>query len=178
MEQAFLEGETIYLRGLRQSDVQPGYMQWFNDPVTCQYNSHALFPNNEQRMTEYVDRVQRSTDTVVFAIIEKTGNGHIGNISLQQIDWVSRNAEIAWIISREHSGKGFGTEAGKLVIAYAFERLNLIRVHCGTSEHNIAMQKVAEKLGMKKEGVRQKAMYKMGAYVDLIEYGIVREGAI
>lgn len=175
MHHPFLEGEHIYLRGLEEQDLAGDYFQWFNDAATCKYNSHATFPNNEKRMREYFCDIQQSQDTIVFAIIEKTTETHVGNISLQHIDWISRNAEIAWILGNAHSGKGYGTDAGRLVIQYAFERLNLVRVYCGTSAENIPMQKVAEKLGMQKEGLRRKAMYKWGKYVDMVEYGIVHE---
>lgn len=175
MRHPFLIGNKIYLRGLEEQDLLGDYFQWFNDIETCRYNSHATFPNNEKRMRDYFNYVQTSKDIVVFAIIEKESDKHLGNVSLQNINWVSRNAEIAFIIDARYSGKGYGYEAGSLVIEYAFTRLNLVRIYCGTSSENIPMQKLAEKLKMKKEGVMYKAMYKMGKYVDMYEYGITRD---
>lgn len=175
MRNVFLTGKKIYLRGLEENDLSGDYFQWFNDIETCRYNSHATFPNTEKRMREYFNYIQSAKDIVVFAIIEKKSDKHVGNISLQNIDWISRNAEMAFIINAKYGGKGYGYEAGTLVINYAFERLNLIRVYCGTSEKNIPMQRLAEKLNMKKEGVRHKAMYKMGQYVDIYEYGMLRK---
>jgi [ribosomal protein S5]-alanine N-acetyltransferase len=176
MHHLFLEGKNIYLRGLEEKDLFGDYFQWLNDSETCRYNGHAIFPNSEKRIRDYLTCVQEGDSAVAFAIIEKKTEKHIGNISLQDIDWISRNAEIAYIISKEYGGRGYGYASGCLVIQYAFERLNLLRVYCGTSSENIPMQKLAEKLGMKKEGERKKAMYKMGEYVDLYEYGIVRDG--
>ncbi len=175
MHRPFLIGECIYLRGLEERDLAGSYFQWFNDPETCRYNSHAMFPNTERRMREYLERAQAGGDLVIFAIVERESDRHVGNVSLQAIDWIARSVEIAFIIGHEHGGKGFGFEAGQLVIAYAFERLNLVRIYCGTSAENIAMQKLAGKLGMQREGVRRKAMYKLGKYVDMYEYGILRE---
>lgn len=174
MHHPFLIGKKIYLRGLEEKDLAGDYFQWFNDIETCRYNSHATFPNSEKRMHDYFNYVQGSKDIVVFAIIDRKSDKHVGNISLQNIDWISRNAEVAFIVDKKHWGKGYGYEAGRLVIDYAFERLNLVRVHCGTSSKNVAMQKLALKLGMKKEGERKKAMYKLGEYVDMYEYGIVK----
>jgi RimJ/RimL family protein N-acetyltransferase len=37
------------------------------------------------------------------------------------------------------------------------------------------MQKLAEKLGMQKEGVRKDALFKNGKYCDVLEYGIIAE---
>jgi RimJ/RimL family protein N-acetyltransferase len=176
MYHPFLVGRKIYLRGLEDKDLSGEYFQWFNDMDTCRYNSHAVFPNSEKSMCDYFESLQGNRNIIVFAIIEKKTDRHVGNVSLQNIDWISRNAEIAFIISAKHSGKGYGYEAGVLVIGHAFERLNLIRVYCGTSAENIAMQKLAVRLGMKKEGVRRQAMFKTGRYVDMYEFGIVRKG--
>ncbi len=36
------------------------------------------------------------------------------------------------------------------------------------------MRRVAERLGMREEGVRRQAAFKDGAYVDVVEYGVLR----
>jgi RimJ/RimL family protein N-acetyltransferase len=51
--------------------------------------------------------------------------------------------------------------------------INLHRIYCGTSSENIGMQKLANKLGMIKEGQRKDALFKNGKYLDVIEYGII-----
>ncbi len=175
MRHPFLTGKKIYLRALEEKDIAGDYFQWFNDMNTCRYNSHAVFPNSEKRMREYLADVSDTKSAVVFAIVEKKTDRHVGNVSIQNIDWISRSAEIAFIIDARHAGKGYGYEAGRMTVDYAFERLNLVRVYCGTSSENVPMQKLAAKLGMKREGIRQKAMYKMGKYADIYEYGVLRE---
>ena len=66
-------------------------------------------------------------------------------------------------------------EAGDLLINHAFQNLNLHRIYCGTSSNNIGMQKLATKLGMKKEGVRKDSIFNDGRYYDIIEYGIIND---
>jgi RimJ/RimL family protein N-acetyltransferase len=65
-------------------------------------------------------------------------------------------------------------EAGTLLINHAFKSLNLHRIYCGTSSDNIAMQKLAIKLGMAQEGLRKEAIYKNGNYSDILEYGLLK----
>jgi RimJ/RimL family protein N-acetyltransferase len=176
MRHPFLIGRRVYLRALEQEDLTRNYSQWLNDEDVCRYNSHAIFPNTAFKMQEYFDFAQTSTTTVVLAVVTRRGDVHIGNVSLQNIDWVVRSAEFAIIIGeKKYWNKGYASESAALIINYAFERLNLNRCHCGTSIKNIGMQRLAEKLGMQKEGVRRSAMYKMGGYVDVVEYGLLRE---
>jgi len=176
MHHPFLVGERIYLRALEQNDLLGNYFQWFNDSEVCAFNSYAIFPNSMNKMQNYLNYLKDTNTAVVFAIITKEKDVHIGNISLQNIDWIARSAEFAIILGeKDYWRNGFGYEASRLIINYGFERLNLNRIYCGTSSENISMQKLAEKLGMKKEGVRRSAMFKMGRCMDIIEYGLLKD---
>jgi ribosomal-protein-alanine N-acetyltransferase len=110
----------------------------------------------------------------VLAVCDKQNDKHIGNISLQSISWVDRSAEIAFVLGeKEYWGKGVMLEAGKMILDHGFNMLNLHRIHCGTTSDNQGMQKLAEKLGMEKEGVRKEALFNNGKFHDVIEYGIM-----
>ncbi|MCF6194684.1 MAG: GNAT family N-acetyltransferase [Kangiellaceae bacterium] len=174
LENEFLAGETIILRGLEESDLTAEYLQWLNDEEVCKYNSHAIFPNNSSKMKKYFESLDQK-NSVVLAIIHRAENRHIGNISLQSIDWVSRSAEFAILLGNKNFwGKGVAIEAANLIVNYGFERLNLHRIHCGTSSENIGMQKLASNLKMKEEGRRREAMYKNGKFVDMVNYGVLK----
>lgn len=173
---AFLEGPNIYLRALEERDLTSDYFQWLQDEEVCRQNSHAVFPNTEKAMVEFLRRAQDTGAAIVLAIISKAEDRHVGNVSLQQIDWIGRNAEFAILIGAlEAHGRGVGSEAAELVVRYGFERLNLHRIYCGTFAENLAMRRLAEKLGMKPEGVRRQAAFKSGRYVDVHEYGVLRD---
>ena len=176
MYHPFLIGERIYLRALERDDLTGNYFQWFNDPEVCAFNSHAIFPNSIDKMQDYFNSLKDTNATVVLAIIVRDKNIHIGNISIQKIDWIVRSAEFAIILGeKDYWKQSLASEAARLIIDYAFERLNLNRIYCGTSSENIGMQKLAEKLNMRKEGIRRSAMYKMNKYVDIVEYGLLRD---
>jgi ribosomal-protein-alanine N-acetyltransferase len=172
----FLKGEKIYLRPLLESDVEGNYAKWLNDQEVVSFNSHGRFPYTKEKLLEYVRLVKHSNEILVFAIIDITTDSHIGNISLQSINWIDRNAEIAFILGEKSFwSKGIMFEAGSLMLKHAFTALNLHRVYCGTSSENIGMQKLAEKLGMQKEGVRIDSIFKNGTYFSIYEYGIINK---
>jgi RimJ/RimL family protein N-acetyltransferase len=170
----FLVGQQIDLRPLKLSDVEGNYKFWLNDQEIVQYNSHGRFPQTIEKLTNYVNAVQSSNSDLVLAVIDKLNNKHIGNISLQSINWIDRNAEIAFLLGeKEYMGKGIMFEAGQLLINHGFKSLNLHRIFCGTSSDNHGMQKLALKLGMNQEGIRNEAIFNKGKYFDIIEYGII-----
>lgn len=176
VRRAFLEGPRLYLRPLEEGDLTETYLQWLNDPEVSRWNSHAVFPNTWKKMRDYLASTQDTTSAVVLAIIAADQDRHIGNISLQHINWVDRNAEWAILIGeKDYWGKGVATEAGALLVEYGFDRLNLHRIYMGMNTENIGMQKAAEKMGFTREGLRRQAMYKWGRYMDIVEYGLLRD---
>ena len=176
MHNTFLQGNNVYLRPLEKGDLTMEYVSWLNDNEVCEFNSHATFPYTKEKMEAYFLHLQQtSNNNIVLAIINNSDNKHIGNVSLQNLSWVNRSAEYAILLGdKSYWGKGVASEASILICEYGFSRLNLHRIYCGTSSKNVGMQKLASKIKMTQEGVRKEAMYKNGEYVDIIEYGVLK----
>lgn len=176
MKQPFLIGEFIYLRALLEADLNDGaYIDWLNDAEVCQFNSHHLFPYTPSQGRDYIQSVTGNTSALVLAICLKENNRHIGNIALNRIDPIARQAEYAILMGDKSAwGKGYAKEASFLICHHGFQALNLNRIYCGTSEHNIPMQKLATYMAMQPEGRRRQAQYKQGHYIDILEYGVLR----
>jgi len=169
-----LSDDLILLRPLVVADIEGNYRHWFNDPEVVRHNSHGRFPMTPERLVKYVTDSELNPSLLVLAVELREGGVHVGNISLQGINWIDRNAEIAFILGElAYQGRGIMLRAGRLVIAHAFGALNLHRVHCGTLATNIGMQRLAEKLGMTEEGRRRDMVFKDGSYIDVIEYGVI-----
>ena len=170
----FLDGTQVHLRVLTEQDVEGAYSSWLNDPEITHYNSHGRFPMTADKLLSYVTASKLSDRDLVLAVVDKVTSAHIGNISLQNINWIDRNAELAFLLGdKSYWGKGVMFEAGTLLINHGFKLLNLHRIYCGTSAENLGMQKLAIKLGMEKEGIRKQAIFKNGKYIDILEYGIL-----
>ena len=97
----FLEGPTIYLRGLSEHDIIGDYSLWLNDKEITKYNSHGRFPMTIEKLSNFVRMSSKSNSALVMAIVSSDNDKHIGNISLQSINWVDRNAEIAFLLGEK-----------------------------------------------------------------------------
>jgi ribosomal-protein-alanine N-acetyltransferase len=167
----FLESKNLIFRPLEEADVFGNYSKWLNDQEIVFFNSHGRFPQTRESLLQYIQSKSQDTRQLVLAIVYKETNMHIGNISLQSINWIDRNAEIAFLLGEKlFWGKGVMFEAGNVLLNHAFNSLNLHRVYCGTSSQNIGMQKLAIKLGMMQEGVQKDAIFKNGKYQDIFTY--------
>ena len=169
-----LESNRVLLRELDIKDAYGNYPKWLNDKDVCRYNSHGDQEYTLDMAKEYIEFVNSSNKHYVFAVIDKVKNLHIGNISLQNINKKNNNAEYAILIGeKNYWNGGYGFEASKLLISFGFKILNLHRLYCGTPITNKAMQKLAFKLGFKKEGIAKDAFFKDGKYYDVVLYGLI-----
>lgn len=111
-----------------------------------------------------------------FAIHNLENNLLIGFISLFGIDWNHGNTWVGiGLGEREYWGKGYGTDAMRILLRYAFRELNLHRVTLGVFEYNPRAIRSYEKAGFTHEGRVRKELDKNGKRWDVLEMGILRE---
>ena len=168
-------GKGLRLRAIEREDV-PRFLRWFNDPEVRRYLT-MYRPLSRAEEERWVESLLSRRDDIVLAIEVREGNSwvHIGNIGLHRIDWVNRVAKLGIVIGeRDYWGKGYGTEATRTMLRYAFLELGLNRVELEVFDFNERAIRYYEKAGFVREGVRRKALYRDGDYHDVILMGILR----
>ena len=166
------EDDIIYVRPIARPDINDDYISWFHDQGTTKYNSHGKFPLGIFDSTEFL--FNGKNDKLVFAIIDKATEKHIGNVGLQEIDFINRKSEITFLIGdKEFSNRGYAKRAGSMALIHAFEKLNLHRVYLGFAESNVKMKSVAEKLSFSREGRFAEAFLMDGQFMDIELYSLL-----
>jgi RimJ/RimL family protein N-acetyltransferase len=85
-------------------------------------------------------------------------------------DVYRKSAEIGYLLNEQFWNRGIMTKAVNLICEYGFVELDIVRIHTGVFEYNLASQRVLEKCGFVKEGVFRKAIFKNGILWDEIRY--------
>ena len=67
------------------------------------------------------------------------------------------------------------TEAVKLVLKFAFEKLKLHRIYANLFEENVASRRVLEKAGFKLEGIMRECRYKYNRWHNELKFGILKK---
>jgi RimJ/RimL family protein N-acetyltransferase len=173
-----LFGEQVRLRGAERDDI-PTFVRWFNDPEVRQYLGFfaPVSIAQEERWFETLPAWD-DTRSYFFVIERKDGENwqSIGTVALAEIDWRSRVAELAIAVGEKQLwGQGYGTEAAKILLRFAFEELNLHRVQLDTFDFNPRAIRSYEKVGFQREGIRRKAFFRDGRYHDVHVMGILRD---
>ncbi|MGK0468891.1 GNAT family N-acetyltransferase, partial [Clostridium sp.] len=73
---------------------------------------------------------------------------------------------VGYALDKQFNGKGYMTEAIKLVVRFAFNELSLHRIEAGVMPTNIGSITVLEKAGFCKEGIARKNVKINGKWKD------------
>jgi RimJ/RimL family protein N-acetyltransferase len=149
-----LETDRLLLRPFAPSDFDALFDIFSReDVVRLLYQG----PEDEDAVRERLDRqitereIERPGDMLRLAVVSK-GNGRlIGDVLLRWIENEHRQGEIGFVLHPDHQGKGYTTEAARVLLRVAFEVLGLHRVFGRTEVRNPASARVMEKLGMRRE---------------------------
>jgi RimJ/RimL family protein N-acetyltransferase len=154
------------------ADDLPELFAWINDREQVLFNA-AYRPVGESQHREWFESVQKRADTVIFAI--RRAGRLIGTCQLHSISPVHRSAELQVRLGRaSQRGKGYGTEAVRLLVEFAFDDLNLRSVYLHVFADNRAAIRAYEKAGFEREGLLREAAHVGGRYVDVVVMAVLR----
>lgn len=173
-KQGFLIGKKVELAALRRSDLE-ALAGWWDDADVTQFLEMGARPTREKDIESFWRLASESEDNVVFAIRAK--NGHVvGTCGLYAISWVCRRAQFNILIGEKEAwNKGYGTEAARLVLDYAFTKLNLESVQLGVNAENQRAIASYIRAGFVAEGTRRRFIYRNGRYYDMAVFSVLRD---
>lgn len=98
----------------------------------------------------------------------------IGTIGVHEFNRTNNSACFGYYLDPKYEGKGIMTLAAKALIKYAFEKENMNKVILRCSTINTKSRRVAERLGMKLEGILQQEEIVNENYVDLMQFCLLK----
>ncbi len=171
----FKESKNLGLRAFERDDLVK-YKNFLNDHNVTKYLEMGDKPITESVLEQTFLEANSSPNDIVFSVIEKKKKLFIGTTGLYLINWVARRAQFRILLGEtKYFGKGYGTEATKLVVDYGFNRLNLESIYLGVNEENVAAIKTYQNVGFVADGKYRKFIYNNGKYYDSINMTITKE---
>ena len=166
-----LYGEKTRLRRIEREDI-PTFVRWFSDPDVREFLV-INGPISAAEEQEWFENKLKETDSEIFAV-ETADGTHIGNIELFGINWRHRRAELGVVIGEKaYWGQGYGSDAIRTLLRFAFEEMNLHRVYLRVFEDNERGVRAYQKSGFRLEGRLKEANYRKGRYYDELVMGIL-----
>ena len=173
-----IAGDLVILRALERSDLERCY-RWMNDPTVVRTLKSRYPIPFESEAAWLEDAAKGSTNERHFAIERKESRTHIGNASIHDIDWVSRNAAIGMFIGDPASwNRGFGSDSLRALVRFAFEEMNLHKLKVNVFDYNDRAKHVLEAIGFTQEGKLSREFFREGKYHDIVIFSIFSDSIL
>ena len=170
-----LTGNDISLRALKLDDCNDNYVNWLNDPLINKYLQTRWEQQDISTIRNYVNSISDSDHSYIFAIIDNSTNKHVGNIKIGPINFRNNNAEISYLIGeRSVWGKGYASQAIKLITDFGFGVLKLHKIQATVISGNDSSEKVLLKNGFLKEGELRDMYIIDDEYKNAYVYGLIK----
>ncbi len=168
--------KEVKLRLLTMEDAPKMAELANNEKISINLRDGFPHPYTFKDAEEFITKFGHHDQMKVFAIEYK--DHYAGNIGLHIGEDVYRkSAEIGYFLGEPFWNKGIMTEAVNQMVNYGFNHLEIVRIHTGIFEYNLASQRVLEKCGFKKEAVFEKAIFKNNRLWDEVRYAVIKPDA-
>ena len=170
-----IEGKIVNLRAPEMGDLERN-TRWINDREVTRYlgRRYEMSLAAEEAWLRDVTANPMSYERPYFAIETKEGE-HIGNTGLFDVKPEDRKAKLGIMIGEKaYWSNGYGSDALRTLLAFAFDEMNLNRVELDVFAFNERAIAAYRKCGFIEEGRRRQALYRQGAYHDVIVMGVLR----
>ena len=169
-----VQGKKVMLRAMEMEDCEL-ITEMFNDPEIENLVGGWAFPLSLYAQKRWMESHYNDQSGFRF-VIDTKEDGAIGVLTLTDIDWKNRRAQIGCkISSKGNRFKGYGSDAAMAIMRYAFDELGLHRLDASWLSINPVSGKQLTKLGFVEEGIKREYIYKGGKYRDLVEASILAD---
>lgn len=164
--------EQVTIRPVTEADTDR-IIAWRNAPSVMAHFIYRTPLTRKAHLNWLHNRVETG-EVAQFVIYD--GETAVGSVYLRDIDRSNQKCEYGIFIGDDSCrGKGIGTAAAKLALAYAFEELQMNRVYLRVFADNTRAIKSYEKAGFRYEGTFRQDVMIDGAGEDIVFMAILRE---
>ncbi len=179
MDSNLLQGSLVRLTAVEPQAMAEALARWNQDSEYMRLlDSEPAKQISAKKITEWIEKeMEKDPPTSwLFGIRTLDGDQLVGFIDLEGNLFPHGDAFVGiGVGERAFWGKGYGTDAMKVILRYAFQELNLRRVSLDTFEYNPRAIRSYEKAGFVHEGRVREFLYREGQRWDMLFMGVQRE---
>jgi RimJ/RimL family protein N-acetyltransferase len=121
-------------------------------------------------------QIEEDKNLYHFMIRSRADDRLIGKASIQWIEWTNGNGFLRLGIgAAEDRCKGYGSQALRMLLRFAFAELNLFRVSAVVPEYNEGAIRLVKKFGFVQEVCRRRSLERDGRRWDLFVFGLLND---
>ncbi len=171
-----LETERLVLRKLTDDDAAELFV-YASDPQVARFvvwHPHQTLEDSRAFIGSVLDAYRRG-EVAPWGLEHRQDGRLVGTCGFIAWHAAHRKAEVGYAMARPYWGQGLMAEAVRAVIAFGFERMQLLRVEALCELPNLASARVLEKVGMSQEAILRHYMISKGTPRDLKMYAVLKD---
>lgn len=175
-DRPLLHGQKVWLRPMEERDIA-AFVAGVNDTEVGGWAGFGA-PFSADTVRAMIARFaehEKTGKAAGFAVCELGADAFIGSVWLRDVNTLDGSAELAIFMDRDHLGAGWGTDAQRVLLTFAFGTLRLHRVQLGVNPENARAVRSYEKVGFKLEARLRNAWITRGKPADLLIMAILAD---
>lgn len=170
-----LRSERLRLSALNGGDAAL-IAPWFaRDEFARFYDTYPAIPLAEKEVAKTIEEYNDDEEKLMLGLRLIEDDRLVGLVGFTELLWSNQVGTIfVGLGDSSLRGKGYASEAVRLVIEYSFSELNLHRLQLYVVDYNETAIKLYEKFGFKREGVFREFGFRDGRHYDQFLYGLLR----
>ena len=177
LDHNLFRGELVRLVAEDPQTMAEAYSRWQRDSEYWRLMaSGAAYTHSVQAAKVHIEKeIDHQPPASMFYIRTLEDDRLIGDVGLDPVRDSHADTFVGIAIGeREYWGKGYGSDAMRVILRYAFTELNLHRVSLNVFEYNPRAIRSYEKVGFIHEGRARGVLHRAGRRWDLLYMGILR----
>ena len=168
-------GEKVTLRELEVSDAPALFAMLTPEEVSRFISPPPTTVEGFERFITWARAERAAGRYACFAVVPHGMKTAIGLFQVRQLEPGFATAEWGFAIGSAFWGTGMFVDAGQMVIAFAIETLNVLRLEARAAVANGRGNGALRKLGAVQEGVLRRSFLKNGQFLDQMLWSILAE---
>lgn len=168
-----LTGSRVVLRRHVPENIA-AFLRWYADPAIARLARYQATPMRPEEIQRFFAARVVGPETLAMAVHEKGTDRLVGTCAFSQLDGENGSALYHITIGESDAwGKGFGTEATRLMLDHAFGTLGLHRIALYVFEFNERAIRAYQRCGYVIEGRSRESIWRDGRWWDELAMSVL-----
>lgn len=169
----YTEGKKTALRSITMDDATEEYVAWLNDKEVVENLQTVSGVYTMQMLKDFLERTISQEGVCMFMILDKDSQQSIGTLKIHNISRTHGTCNLGMIIgNKKYWGGGYGTDALRTGLSFAFNQLGLRKVCEAANVSNTVSLAMCRRVGFREEGILREQVLSKGKYEDKIMLAI------
>jgi RimJ/RimL family protein N-acetyltransferase len=168
-----LTGSRVVLRRHAPENLE-AFRRWYSDPEIARLARYQEAPMRAEEIERFFTARVVGPDALAMAIHERGSDRLVGTCAFSQLDGDNGSALYHITIGEKDAwGRGFGTEATRLMLEHAFGPLGLHRIALFVFEFNERAIRTYQRCGFVIEGRARESIFRDGRWWDELAMSVL-----